>query len=107
MRRRLAIVIGIVLMVVVAVLWRCFDSSKQSAESAHRGKHPQNASHASRRPNPSSLLRGSIKGTVVDEAKKSVAGARVCAHGINDELDSELLREPADQRQLLLQVDDN
>ena len=59
-----------------------------------RASDPRSAIASRPRPDPATLKRGSIAGTVTDDAMRPVAGARVCARGWLRELGTEPFREP-------------
>lgn len=95
MKRRLVLaVIGLAAIIGALVLWQV-----QSAPStpAKPGSAAAIASTTAGRklPDPATLARGSLAGTVRDDKQAPIAGARVCAVGSSSELADELVREPA------------
>lgn len=98
MKRRWVVVVGLAVLVLTLVVWRW----RASGDSADPATKPiasakvttDSASTAStKRPDPRTLKRGSIAGTVRDEAKKPIAGATVCADIDADMLPTELTRD--------------
>lgn len=87
---RRGVVLAFVVAVALIVGWRACDRSDRSAP-AGVGAKPVSV----KRVDPKKLARGSIAGTVVDEAKAPIAGAFVCAVGTSDAIDPVLLRDPS------------
>jgi protocatechuate 3,4-dioxygenase beta subunit len=101
MNRKVAVVVGVVAVVIAIVLWRSRGGG-DAGSSNHAGAVSAKpvagslATAAVKRPDPQKLARGSLAGTITDEATKApLAHARVCAAGTSHELADELLREPA------------
>lgn len=99
MNRRLGTGAGVVAIVLAVVLWRCHGSTPATPATGSTGSAtmvtPPISTAAKPRPDPQSIARGSIAGTVTDDATKApIAHARVCLDGDSDELPEELLREP-------------
>lgn len=99
MQRRAGVSIGLVGIAAALVLWLWWGrrggepgAAGSGSAQVERVDAPSTAGRA--RPDPKTLARGSIAGTVTGEAGKPVAGARVCARGDSDELPGHLLREP-------------
>jgi protocatechuate 3,4-dioxygenase beta subunit len=101
MKRQTKVIFGIVLAIAGTLLvWRYLDSRASptatalggSADIAGRGAGASVAGKP--RPDPSTLARGSIAGTVTDEGKLPIPNAQVCAEGYARDLSPELLREP-------------
>ncbi|MGN6110960.1 MAG: carboxypeptidase regulatory-like domain-containing protein [Kofleriaceae bacterium] len=100
MQRRVGVAIGLVGISAALVLWLWWGrrggepgaAGPGSAQVARKDA-PSTAGRA--RPDPKTLARGSIAGTVTGEAGTPVADARVCARGASNELPSHLLRDPA------------
>ncbi len=91
---------GVVLIILTIVLWRRHgnDASSDAASGpTSAAKLTAGASSVGREikqaPDPRKLARGSISGTVRDQAKAPIAGARVCLDGSATELDHEELRD--------------
>lgn len=98
MKRRSGVVVGLVIVILALVMWRWRSSRSDAADPvaspATAAKVTTATTTAStRRPDPRTLKRGSIAGTVRDEAKAPIAGATVCADLEADELPTELTRE--------------
>ncbi|MBA3392872.1 MAG: carboxypeptidase regulatory-like domain-containing protein [Deltaproteobacteria bacterium] len=96
MKRNLGILAALAIAVLAIVLWqrrdRAAGNTKPVASAGSAAVAPSTAART--RPDPRTLARGTIAGTITDEAKAPVAGARVCADGASHELDGELLRDP-------------
>jgi protocatechuate 3,4-dioxygenase beta subunit len=102
MKRRFPIVVAVAVVAILLVVWRCRGADPAStagdgsALATGGGVATGGTRVASqRRTDPKGLVRGSIAGTITDEAKQPVAKARVCADGTSNELADELLREPS------------
>jgi protocatechuate 3,4-dioxygenase beta subunit len=90
-RFRLTIAAIGVLAIAGLIVWRCRGGDAPVDRAA---SDPRSAIASRPRSNPATLKRGSIAGTVTDDAKRPVAGARVCARGWSRELGTEPFREP-------------
>jgi protocatechuate 3,4-dioxygenase beta subunit len=90
MKRAVAVVAISVLAILVVVALRC-RGSRSSTTADPDTTHSVRSSHP--RPDPARLVRGSLAGTVTDEAKHPVAGAHVCADGGSEDLSAELFRD--------------
>jgi len=98
MKRRVGIVAGLVIVILALAVWRSRGSRSEAADPATSPTTAAVATGApttatATRPDPRTLARGSIAGTVRDEAKAPIAGATVCADLTADELPTELTRE--------------
>ncbi len=98
--KRIGIGVGIVVLILAIVLWR-----RQGNDTSGDGTGPTAAAKVTagtstvgreiqKAPDPHKLARGSIAGTVRDEARAPLAGARVCIDGYAKALDNEELRDP-------------
>jgi hypothetical protein len=101
-RKWLGVAVGVLVIAVAVFLWR-----RHGAESTTDGA-PGPTSSAKvttgaggtvgrdvvKKPDPQKQPRGSIAGTVRDEAKAPLAGIRVCVDPSSDELPMELMRDP-------------
>ncbi len=105
MKRSVAGGLGFVLVVIIAggLAYRsCAGGVGDAAGTAAgragsgTGEGAASSSAATRKPrvDPAKLLRGSLAGTVTDEAQAPIPKARVCAAGASNELAGELLRDP-------------
>ncbi len=105
MKKRLPWIIALVLAVIALIVWRSRASSSDDAPSSPVAKTTEPGSGtsgaarvvtATPRPDPKTLGRGSLAGTITvdDETKATVAGAQVCAYGTSNFLATELLRQP-------------
>jgi len=97
-KRRVGFVVGAVLVVLALVLWKVRGTQSANHPTTSATPAPANTAPATTaartRPDPKSLAKGALAGTVTDDAKAPVAGIRVCAFGTSHELDDELLRAP-------------
>lgn len=106
MKRRAFAVVGLAVALAVLGLWRCHgrhadEPAVRPGASAPAITRRAEASH--RRPDPQTLARASIAGTITDDVTKApVAHAHVCADGHAPGLPDELMRDPmcsvADER---------
>ena len=99
MNRRLGTGVGVAAVVLAVLLWRCHGSHETATTTGSAGSARAVATHATAaakpRPDPKAIARGSIAGTVTDEATRApIAHAHVCVGGDSNELPEELLREP-------------
>ncbi|MFN0251199.1 MAG: carboxypeptidase regulatory-like domain-containing protein [Kofleriaceae bacterium] len=104
MKKRLPIVMALVVAVIAVVVWRWRtgtnnDSPSAAAAGSSRATVTSDKPRvvaATPRPDPKTLGRGSLAGTItVDDATKApIAGAQVCAYGQSNSLATELLRQP-------------
>ena len=100
MKRRWGVIVGLAIVILALVFWRWRGSqsdTNSATNPATAAKVTTGAptSAATKRPDPRTLKRGSIAGTVRDEAKKPIAAATVCADLDADELPTELTRDAA------------
>ena len=97
--KRVAIVVGLGLVVLAIVLWRMRGDASSSPERTGSRPtttaKPVRATQPQARPDPTKLARASIAGTVTDDKQVPIANARVCASGKSNDLDPELLRDLA------------
>jgi protocatechuate 3,4-dioxygenase beta subunit len=102
MKRRLGVGVGLVVVVLALVLWRCRgDRGAHSAEHQGSGAATDRASTTNaaigvvpkQKIDPRTLARGSISGTIRDESKKPIAKASVCLSLYSDELPPDLWDE--------------
>ncbi len=100
MKRRSGI-IGVVVLLCAAgvVAWRCSATRTSSSPKATTTNVASTSGSAAgvvatKRPDPKTLKRGSIAGTVTDDGKGPIAGAHVCAAGSSREISDELFVEP-------------
>src|SRR5262245_20709711 len=96
--RKLAVVAAVTAVVVVIAISRSNggDAGAPSSGDAAAVRAAGTSAGASvRRPDPSTLARGSIAGRVTDGGEAPIARARVCADGDSRDLPGELFREPA------------
>src|SRR4051812_29199583 len=98
MKRRWGYAIGLAIAILAFALWQL----RPAGSRADRNDNPTPAAKvttatpsaaSTKRPDPRTLKRGSIAGTVRDEAKKPIADATVCADITADELPTELTRD--------------
>ncbi|MGN6110959.1 MAG: carboxypeptidase regulatory-like domain-containing protein, partial [Kofleriaceae bacterium] len=75
-------------------LWTWRGDPPARSPTRERAGQPAAPTAARVRPDPSTLARGSLAGTIRDEAGEPLAGAQVCARGRSNQLDPELLRAP-------------
>jgi protocatechuate 3,4-dioxygenase beta subunit len=81
------------------LVWQCGGrGAPSSGQGGAAGKvvagKPGAAGARTERPDPRTVKRASIEGTITDEDKAIVPGARVCADGYADKLPAELMRDP-------------
>ena len=103
MNKRLPWILALVLAVIAVVVWRSRSDDaavpSPTAGSAARGSSEVAKARvvtATPRPDPKTLGRGSLAGTVtVDDATKApIAGAQICAYGRSNVLATDLMRQP-------------
>lgn len=91
---------GIALALLAVVLWRWHGDHRRAPKSASAASTSASdgtarvATAGRAHPDPKTLARGTLAGTVTDEAGAPIAQAQVCAQGQSHELDGELLRAP-------------
>jgi carboxypeptidase family protein/PDZ domain-containing protein len=95
-RKRAGVVVALVVIVAGLALWRCHTNNHVAAARgpASAGAAPSTAPRSMRRPDPRTLDRASITGTVRTETNAPIAHARVCADAQSVDLPSELVRHP-------------
>src|SRR5665647_44620 len=96
MKRRWVVIVGIAIAILALVVWRWRGSDTSHTNTpiaAAKVTTGAPTTASTKRPDPRTLERGSIAGTVRDEAKKPIAGATVCADITADELPAELTRD--------------
>lgn len=101
-RKWLGVAVGVLVMTIVVFLWRRHASDGTSNDPAGPTSTAKVTTGASgrvghevvKKPDPQKQPRGSIAGTVRDEAKAPIAGIRVCVDLYSDELPDELQRDP-------------
>ncbi|MBA3462699.1 MAG: carboxypeptidase regulatory-like domain-containing protein [Deltaproteobacteria bacterium] len=104
-RRRIGFGVAVAVLLAGVLVWRCTASNKGSHAASSGDDEPATKVATSdlsptigkeivKRPDPQKQARGSIAGTVRDEAKAPVAGARVCVDPFSNELPDELVRDP-------------
>ncbi|MEO7094531.1 MAG: carboxypeptidase regulatory-like domain-containing protein, partial [Polyangiales bacterium] len=100
-RQRAGMLIGLVVIGAALLVWRCRgQTTATTAGGAQTGSGAAKPGLADRptarsvpRPDPASVARATIAGTVTrDDSKAPLAGARVCAHGESRDFPDELLR---------------
>jgi Carboxypeptidase regulatory-like domain/PDZ domain len=98
MQRRSGVVVGVVIVVallaLLAVLRRCGDRTSTPSPPAHTVDHRAAGSTllGASRPDPRTLPRAAISGTITDDAKAPIARAQVCAAATGDALPSAITR---------------
>ena len=96
MKRRWGVTVGLAILALVVWRWRACssDAGPEDRPSVGAEVTTATASAAStKRPDPRTLKRGSIAGTVRDETTKPIAAATVCADISADMLPTELTRD--------------
>ncbi|MBX3161351.1 MAG: carboxypeptidase regulatory-like domain-containing protein [Deltaproteobacteria bacterium] len=104
MRTRIGVVVGCAVLAAAVFVWRCrggdgssddgASTTGSAAPVAKTGKAGDRGVASVARPDPKTIARASISGTVTDdETKAPLAGARVCADGNSTDLAAELLRD--------------
>jgi protocatechuate 3,4-dioxygenase beta subunit len=91
MKRRLSAVVGVAIAVVlIALWWSRRDGASSSPASDHAAERGAGVSPAGMAPwsDPRTLPRGSISGTVRDDAKSPIARAQVCTNAVGSALPS-------------------
>lgn len=91
MRRRGAVIIGIVGILLLAVLWRC--KNPQDVPQLLSPSKPAIGVNTSAR-DLKKLPRGTISGSIIGARKQPISYAHVCATAANAALDPTALREP-------------
>jgi hypothetical protein len=104
-KKRLPLIVAFVVAVIAVVAWRwragSDDETRTSPVAGSTSEKPvtndKRVVVATPRPDPKTLGRGSLAGTVTvdDETKAPIAGAQVCAYGTSHVLATELLRQPS------------
>ncbi len=99
MRRRIGIAVGFAVVAIALVLWRCHGSSDTRTKASVPSGSKVTAGIAATgarapKPDPRTQPRGSIAGTVRDDAKAPIAGATVCADLYSEALPSEVAEDP-------------
>jgi protocatechuate 3,4-dioxygenase beta subunit len=89
MRSRLTIVVIFVVAVAGVIVWRCRGGGAPGEHHTSDGR-----STIAPPPRPLPFKRGSIAGTISDDANRPIPGARVCARGWSTKLGTEPFREP-------------
>ena len=89
---------GLLVVVLALVVWRWRGSQSDTSnatgpKAAAKVTAGPVTTASTKPPDPRTLKRGSIAGTVRDEAKKPIAGATVCADLTADELPTDLTRD--------------
>lgn len=90
MRRVAIVVVG--LAIVGAIVWRSTRQHDEKVVPVASGKLPT-IIRGERRPDPKTMVRGSIAGTVRADGR-ALVGAQVCATGSSPQLADEVLRDP-------------
>lgn len=98
MKKRIVVAVVALAAIAAVVIWKLSGGSSdpRSADKAH-GKAVVAAGDRGERgarPDPRKQPRGSIAGTITDEDRAIVPGARVCATALSRHISPELLREP-------------
>lgn len=98
MKRRWMVIVGLAVAILALVVWRWRGSagdadSSSAPTAAAKVTSGTTVAASTKRPDPRTLKRGSIAGTVRDEAKQPIAGATVCADLASEELPTELTRD--------------
>ncbi len=104
MRKRLPWILALAVAVIAVVVWRWRASASDDVPPTHVAGSARGSStsdkprvvRATPRPDPKTLGRGSLAGTITvdDESRAPIAGAQVCAYGTSNVLATELLRQP-------------
>lgn len=96
MSRKIGLGIGLVAVALAVLLWRCTGSGDKATTSKTIERDAKVGTGGSgdadaRKPkvDPRTLARGSVAGTVRDDAKAPIAGARVCADTYAEDLPSD------------------
>jgi hypothetical protein len=97
MRRPVAIAVVLVALAASVAIWRCRGTAGEPGTTPSTVGGSATGARVVRsqvRPDPKSLPRATIAGTIKDERGAPIAAARVCVRGFAGELADELLREP-------------
>src|SRR5687768_8324793 len=84
---------AIAIAVAVVAVWKLRGSSEAPAVSAGAAGTPMTIVRGERRPDPKTMMRGSIAGSVTAEGP-TLGGAQVCVRGSSPHLADEVLRDP-------------
>jgi len=102
MKRKLPTLLGLAAIAIALVIWQCRGGDRPSSTTGRTGSAAGSSALSSTktaarpRPDPRTLAKASITGTVtLDATKAPIAGIRVCAAGWSKNLADDLLREPA------------
>jgi protocatechuate 3,4-dioxygenase beta subunit len=80
------------------LLWRCHNQASSHSQAAPKSSAkslPAGATMSTQqRPDPKTQPRGSIAGTITDEQKAPIAGARVCAELYSQQISAQDVRDP-------------
>ncbi|HUS28551.1 MAG TPA: carboxypeptidase-like regulatory domain-containing protein, partial [Kofleriaceae bacterium] len=98
MKTRVAPAALILAALATLLLWRCHDRdssrSKSSTKAAQKSVGSGATMSTQERPDPKTQPRGSIAGTITDEQKAPIAGARVCAELYSQQISAQEVRDP-------------
>lgn len=101
-RSRIGLFVGIVAIASAVLVWRCRGGGDTTTGAPAATRAPSSAplsgatTLTAPRPDPASIARASIAGTITrEDTKAPLGGARVCANGQSRDYPDELLREPA------------
>ncbi len=93
MRRKLLVGLAALAVVLAVLVWR--SGKSDTARAPNEAPTRTGAAATTKRVDPRTLERGLISGTVRDENRVPIAGARICADIEDQELPSSLTRQPA------------
>jgi protocatechuate 3,4-dioxygenase beta subunit len=97
-KRTLPVVVVVAVVACAVVLWKCrggSDSDAARTGSSTAGDRTASTANAIRaKPDPRTLDRASIAGTITDDTKAPVPHARVCATASSHELPADVVRDP-------------